>query len=732
MNAPRTASWLLPAAAAILLFLPILGAGFVHDDLPLLRDNPNLRNWSGVARGFAEPFWHVVDDPRVHVGGFYRPLGIAAFVGLTQLGGGSPFAFHLASLLLHGLAAALVARVGLRLGWRPLAAGLAGLIFALHGMHVEPVAWASSLTYLLATVLALAGLLAQLGGRRWLAAAALAGAMLSQETAIGVFLLALAYEGFRRDLAGARGRRVATLAAAALPVYLLRALAFDDAAAGLLSRPITELALPAIERWGIAFSVLFQELRFLVWPWPHAPFRPLPSPERVALADAQRWLPALGGLLALLGAAAWWLRKAARWPRGAAAPPLLLPVGLAFGALLPLLQISNLGQYPFEERFLYLPSAGFALGAGWLLARRTAGTLAALPWLAFHGWSARTTEPHWRDERALFDWGRQAAPGAMLPFNEFGRLLLAEAGALRPDDPRRLDLAEEALAVFQEGLKIKPDEWVVTSIDRLQGNLGLATSLYYQGNLVLAQDAYRRILQRWPDSFQARHGLGVCLAEEGLRELAQPDGDAEAGRRLLEEALVEQIAACEAAPEWAPALHAKGLTLARLGRLEEALPALERAAARDPAGRAFAVDLAQTLIQSGSLLLERGAELAAQDPGAAREPLLAALERFRAGAEADPSRPEAYVGEAAVFELLGRGEEALASAQRAFAVAPHDFAAAQTLFRIQYAAGRLAPAAETLEVWLRAAPRDDPARAAVAQTLSELRAAAAAQPREGG
>ncbi len=764
MVSARSVPWLLPALAAVLLFLPVLGAGFVHDDVVLLRDNPNIQSWDGVATGFARPFWEIAEDPRTHVGGFYRPLGVSLFVLLHQLGGGSPLPYHLASLLLHAAAAALVALLALRLGWKPLAAGLAGMLFAVHGMHVEAVAWASSLTYLLASCCALGGLLALLGGRWLLAGLALAAAMLSQEAAIGVWLLAVGWQLFRGDLESRpRWPGLAALAGAGLGVWLLRVQVFDDLRAGFFGRPITELSLPPAELWAISFSVHLQELRYLVWPWPHAPFRPLPSPESLTLGDFGRWGPALGGLLVLATAALWWLRGALRWRGGGQAAALLLPVGLLFAGMLPLLSTSNLGQFPFEERFLYLPSAGFALVAGYLLQRaRAAGLAAAAGLVLLHAWSALAATGHWSDKESFTTWGMEASPHAMLPFNEFGWIRLEQASALPKLDPERQRLAAEAEEAFATGLAISPADWVVTSVDRQQGNLGLATALFYQGSVGMAEQAYGQILERWPSSFQARHGLGTCLAERGLTELEA--GNEELGQLLLERALAEQIGALEAAPDWTAAIHAKGLVLARLGRAEEALPLLERAVEKEPANRGYLLGLAQVhwesgradrfeellqrildqepepqqraevLFQAGALQLARAVELllgGLLDPNGAPAPpspeqltegrsaAQTAARFFRQAFSLDAQRFDALQGVASGFELMGRPQEGLAPAKQAFAGRPWDFPIMQTLFRIQVALGQQDEARQTLEVWLRAAPEEDPARPLVVQDLRE-------------
>ncbi len=82
------------------------------------------------------------------------------------LSGLQPWSYHLVNVLLMGALAAMVVRLGKRWGLSALAAGLGGLIFAFHPVHVEVVAPVYGRKDLLAAFFLLAALLTQDGARK--------------------------------------------------------------------------------------------------------------------------------------------------------------------------------------------------------------------------------------------------------------------------------------------------------------------------------------------------------------------------------------------------------------------------------------------------------------------------------------------------------------------------------------------------------------------------------------
>ena len=127
--------WVLAAAlAAVLTFAPTLGHGFVNwDDPDLILENPRVT--AGAPLEALSPGGHA-----------WLPVRDLAWSLTWRLAGPSPLAFHLLNVACHAAATALfVLLVGELLGGAPAVAGAAGLVFAVHPLHVEPVAWASGL-----------------------------------------------------------------------------------------------------------------------------------------------------------------------------------------------------------------------------------------------------------------------------------------------------------------------------------------------------------------------------------------------------------------------------------------------------------------------------------------------------------------------------------------------------------------------------------------------------------
>ena len=571
----------------------------MYDDLLLLRDNPSLHSWAFLWEGFASPMWEMVEDARAHAGGFYRPIGTAAFLLLHKLGGGSAWAFHAASWLLYAVCALLISKVARGFGWKESTATVAGLFFALHGAHAEPVAWASSLTYLLALAFSLQALRLFLAQRFWLSSALLLLAMLTQESSIGMWLLALGMGLFHASTSK-KSAALVPLVVGGLCLWLLRVQAFDAWSAGFAER-LTWFGLelrehPFLEEAALSFSLITEYLQFLCVPWPHAPFHPLRLD--IGIGDAERIVPALIGVFVSLCALGSWLRFGKK-------PLIGWGVGMVFAGLAPVLRTSGLGQFPFEERFAFFASAGFALLVAGIWQSTTSRfprhrnllvpLLAAV--LVGNGYSLHRTLPHWGTEQALFDWARKASPHAMMSWTELGRVHLERAQREEPQSGKRIVHAAAAEQAFQSGLAISPDEWFVSAIDRHNGNIGLANAVMVSGDIPTAESAFRKILTRWPESPEAHAGLGFCLVTLAEHEMSL--GMLTEATERLEEAAVLFAMAMESSPHYTEVVYGRGHALSMLGKSSIAIPFLKEAFERDPSDARFAVGLALSYFEIG-------------------------------------------------------------------------------------------------------------------------------------
>jgi hypothetical protein len=124
----------LAALAALLVFAVTVQGTYVYDDAAVVRDDPRIgdvRHWGKL---WTEPYFGTAADK------LYRPLTMMTYALQWQLHGDAPAWFHAVNILLHALVSALVAELARRLTASTLAAGIAGVAFAVHPIHVEAVA----------------------------------------------------------------------------------------------------------------------------------------------------------------------------------------------------------------------------------------------------------------------------------------------------------------------------------------------------------------------------------------------------------------------------------------------------------------------------------------------------------------------------------------------------------------------------------------------------------------
>jgi hypothetical protein len=137
MTSPSPKTWAAgPAAAAavvaIALYAVTLGGTYIYDDVPIVRDDARVHSPEHWKELWSQGYNGGVDN-------LYRPLTSQSFALEWWLHGDRPWIFHLVNILLHAAAAAGVAELARRLAGIK-AAYVAGLLFAVHPIHVEVVA----------------------------------------------------------------------------------------------------------------------------------------------------------------------------------------------------------------------------------------------------------------------------------------------------------------------------------------------------------------------------------------------------------------------------------------------------------------------------------------------------------------------------------------------------------------------------------------------------------------
>ena len=136
----------LLAILALVIYLPSLHGGFLFDDDQLLTNNPLIKSSSGIFRCWYST--HQLD---------YVPLTISTLWLEWRLWGMDPTGYRVTNLLLH-IAACFLIWILLRRLSIP-GAYLAALLFAVHPVNVESVAWIEQRKNTLSLVLFLLSIL---------------------------------------------------------------------------------------------------------------------------------------------------------------------------------------------------------------------------------------------------------------------------------------------------------------------------------------------------------------------------------------------------------------------------------------------------------------------------------------------------------------------------------------------------------------------------------------------
>ena len=345
------------AACAAVVYLGALWNRWAMDDLPIIATNPLVHSWSGLWAAFTQPYWPAGENN----GGVYRPLALASYVLDWQLG--SVALFHAVNILWHAGASAAVAALTRRLA-DARSALIAGLLFAVHPVHVEAVANVVGRAELMTCAFAILAVYAALVSDRPLwSLLAWGAALLSKEE--GAVVPALICWGWMAGVGRPVSRaRLATYGAGWVAIaagyFALHHVAFQTTSALTVLAPQFLHATP-VEIRLTAVSAFADFARLLVFPLTlRADYSPN---ERVTIHSPAD--PAfLAGVLALgiwLGLLIWTWRRGRRveafglgWVGIALAPVanIVFPIGVLVA-----------------ERTLYLPSVGLVIAGGAALAR---------------------------------------------------------------------------------------------------------------------------------------------------------------------------------------------------------------------------------------------------------------------------------------------------------------------------------------------------------------------------
>lgn len=605
---------LLAAAAACAAYYNTLGNEFVYDDLVIVSNNPNIRDFSNVPRMLTRDYFFVSGERT------YRPLNTLSYFVDMKLWNGSAAGFHFTNMAFHAVNSVLLFFLFLLLGGNWVAALFGALLFAVHPLNTEAVSGASFREDVMALGFVAAGLLIYArrrakestrgSSRKWVSTPIWIGILFmlglaSKESAAVLAPALLMYEWIygQGDAWRARlGRAVPTAIALLLSggVFFAAYFALGHFSGG------PKGDLPSATFAGnmqIMTDSFFRYFRLSVYPAPlcldylvgqtGGPVPPATIAAFVALA-----------LLLILGFVS---RRSYR--------------GMSFGLLfffLALLPVSNIVPFGavFSERYAYMPLAGLCLAIPCLFfeqPRSQTETSSTAKWISplyasfflvlcvTFGFIAANRNLVWRNELTLWKDTVSCCPKSPRANTNLGRAYflkgmfaeakpyLENAVQIDPDNYeaqnalgsvyRQLDMPYPAINAFNQAIRIKPEAKYTYY------NLGL---VYRDvGNREKAESYFQKTLALDPAYADAAYELGVIYQNTG--------------RVLSAESMMMKVLAKN--PKYYKALSSLAFIYSKTGRIARAeqmyLHMIETLSPNNPIQRAARETLASLYSNTG-------------------------------------------------------------------------------------------------------------------------------------
>jgi len=526
--------WLIGGLLVIfLIYLPSLFNGITNWDDPEYIHNPFVTNLSlsGIVKIFS-----------VYFAGNYHPLTLLS-LGLDQLiGGDRPFMFHLTNLLLHIFNSLLVYILVKRLTQNHILALLTFMMFGIHSLHVESVAWISERKDVLYSFFYLLSLIIY---TNYTSGHKKSGIIIS----LLFFLLSLLAKGQAVTLVVLlpfidylQGRKwFSTKVLLEKVPFLLLSLVFTwfafRAQESAHAIHLNNFSLP--ERFAFASFGLTQYLIKSIFPVSLSALYPFPVKPPDGNIPSYYWLFMM--LLPLYATGTYFLFKYSKI--------LLFGISMFFLTLLPLLQLIPVGQAIMADRYFYIPSVGlllcFAFAFMEIKHARIRYTLFFLFIAVLSGLTFLRCMV-WKDSLTLWNDVIRKYDGSAVALCERG---------IAYRDLKQLD---KSMADFSSAIRIDPNYFIAYY------NRGLG--YWNLGQWDKAISDYSRMIEADPQNPEVYFNRGLAYFS-----LGQP-----------EKSITDYSQAISLDPEYSDAYSNRGLALGNLGRWENAIDDYSRAIIIDP------------------------------------------------------------------------------------------------------------------------------------------------------
>ena len=592
-------SLLIPAIFIVLIsfvvYFNALFNGFVYDDADQVLKNPWIRDLRHIPDMFSKSVWSFLAVPSTS--NHYRPVMHIIYMINYHTFGLVPWGFHLVNILFHSGVSVMVFLLASRLLGRPEKGGstpllsdepsavrhslftfhdsrsfafIAALLFAVHPIHTEAVAWIAAITDLSYTFFYLLALYFYIRARtdmhkyaHLFSLISFSLSLLCKEPAVTLPIVLIAY-----DIAfGKKGEHFVTLVKRYLPYFVILGIYFIVRyhALGSLAPVKEHRALTTYQYIVNVFPLFARYIEKLLFPIELSAFYTL---QPIASVFEMK------GIVSFVVTTAYLALSITAYRKNRTA---FFGLALIAVPLLPVLYIPGLGEASLAERYLYLPSAGFvlllALSLMWLREKTPRYgiviVVCALSVAVLYSIQTIGRNPVWKDNLIFFTDTVNRSPDAELPRGMLGNALV---------DAGRID---EAIEQYRLLLELHPNS--------VEAHVNLGFALAKKGMVREAVPEYQRALAISPDNVQARYNLATSyeklrLTDEAIEQYRLLTGlapnSAEAylnlglaytKKGLMKEAIAEYEKAVRIDPGYVEAHYNMGSAYANLGHLDEAI-----------------------------------------------------------------------------------------------------------------------------------------------------------------
>jgi len=473
----------------VLSFLPVLGHSIdTWDDESHITQYDPVRqlSWANVKTIFQD-----------NVCNTYIPLTSTTFAVEHHFFGFSPFVYHLNNLLLHLANVFLVFFLARRLGFSDAAGLIASLIFAVHPMHVESVAWATErkdVLYSFFYLLALISYIRYVDSKAWVflvfSVALTALSMLSKAMALSLPLVLFLIDWYR----GRKTQLVSFLDK--IPFFLVVVpLAWITYSMNVRVPSVEPLSAALTWIWTFVFY-----LRKFAFPYPLIPLYMLPKPVQVT--HVQYLFSS--GLFFLMGYGVW------RYQKNRVIVFAFFYYVLSVFFLMRVDDVVDVNIV--ADRFMYLPSIGICFLLGWLFellvgrmreksvfAGRVSLGAAVVFFVVMAGMTFFQTKV-WKDDLSM--WSH------VLKFQQQSDMAHVGLGQYAYESGE----ADKAFDHYRKALESNPLN--------AKANNNVAELLYQQGFKDEAHQLFEAAVRIKPDYAEALNNYAVSLMERGQIDAA--------------------------------------------------------------------------------------------------------------------------------------------------------------------------------------------------------------------